>query len=96
VNHRGSAEWGRVCRGRARWLWTQGRQEEGARLAEECLALAHQHDEAEDLLAAYILLALVFHSSGEWRRGLELEIQQVGAAADAGDSTLSLLFDVHL
>ena len=65
-------------------------------MAEECLALAHQHDQAEDLLAAYILLALVCHSSGEWRRGLELEIQQVGAAADAGDPRLSLLFDVHL
>ncbi|MBI3967530.1 MAG: tetratricopeptide repeat protein [Chloroflexi bacterium] len=89
-----SIEWRRVRLVRALWLWAQGCHAEGRAAAEESLALARQHGEGLDLINAYMTLALVFHSSGEWKEGLQLEIQHIGAAADA-DPRLGLLFDAH-
>ncbi|HEU5315316.1 MAG TPA: AAA family ATPase [Chloroflexota bacterium] len=87
-------EWGRVRLVRALWLWEQGRYVEGRQAAEESATAARQRRERMDLVKAYMTLALVFHSSGEWKRGLAIEVEHLGAAADA-DPRLGLLFDAH-
>ena len=83
-----------MCRVRAQWLWEQGLVSEGAQAAEKALDVARRHDDDDDIVTAYVMLALVFHSSGEWKRGLQLEIEHLGRAAD-DDPRLSLLFDAH-
>ncbi len=88
-------EWGRVRLLRAMQAWTLGRFDEGRRAAEESLAHARDRGDDLDLLNAYAMLALIFHSSGAWREGLQLEIERFGASSDA-DPRLALLFDAHL
>ena len=90
-----TAEWGRVRLLRAMQAWSLGRFEDGRRAAEESLTHARDRDDDLDLLNAYAMLALIFHSSGAWKEGLQLEIERFGASADA-DPRLALLFDAHL
>lgn len=90
-----SVEWGRVRLVRALSLWEEGRYSEARHSAQESLTLARQHGEGIDLLNAYTTLALVLHSSGEWKEGLQIEIEHIGVAADT-DTGLGLLFDVHM
>jgi tetratricopeptide (TPR) repeat protein len=90
-----TAEWGRLRLMRALEAWARGRHDEGRRAAEESLALARQRGEGLDLLNAYMTLALVFHSSGAWKEGLQIEIEHMGLAADT-DPGLALLFDAHI
>ena len=90
-----AAEWGRVRLLRAMQAWSLGRFDDGRRAAEESLAHARGRDDDLDLLNAYAMLALIFHSSGAWKEGLQLEIERFGASADA-DPRLALLFDAHL
>jgi tetratricopeptide (TPR) repeat protein len=89
-----SVEWGRVRLVRALWHWEQGQHAEGRRAADESLTFARQRGEGMDLINAYMTLALVFHSSGEWKEGLEIEIRHLGSTADT-DARLGLLFDAH-
>jgi tetratricopeptide (TPR) repeat protein len=89
-----TAEWGRVRLVRALWLWEEGRYAEGRQAAEESATAARQRRERMDLVKAYMTLALVFHSSGEWKKGLAIEVEHLGAAADV-DPRLGLLFDAH-
>jgi tetratricopeptide (TPR) repeat protein len=92
---RDTAEWGRVRLVRALAAWSRGRHDEGRQAAEESLALAREQGEDLDLVNAYSMLALVFHSSGAWKAGLQLEIERLGAFADA-DPRLAMLFDAHI
>jgi len=88
------AERGRVLRVRAHWQWERGSYEAGVRAAEEALALAEQHGEVADTIAAYSTLALVFHSHGDWQRGLHFVIDHLGDVSDAPQ--LAELCDAYL
>jgi tetratricopeptide (TPR) repeat protein len=90
---RNEAERGRLRRVQAQWLWEQARPAEALEAAEEGLELAEGHGEPADVAAAYEVLALVFHSRGEWKRGLHFEIQHLGATADSPQ--LAQVFDAH-
>ena len=92
---RDSAEWPRVRLVRALWFWALGRHDQGQQAAEQSVTLARERGETLDLLNAYMTLALVFLSSGQWKEGLALEITNLGRAADA-DPGLGLLFDAHM
>ncbi|MBV9547095.1 MAG: AAA family ATPase [Chloroflexi bacterium] len=90
-----SPEWPRVRLIRALWFWERGMHDQGRQAAEDSLRLARERDETLDQVNAYMTLALVFHSSGSWKEGLALEIEQAGRLADA-NPRLGLLFDAHL
>jgi hypothetical protein len=62
--------------------------------AEEALALAEQEGDVADTISAYTTLALVFHSHGDWQRGLSFVVEHLGIQAD--DPGLAELFDAHL
>lgn len=93
VNLTDEAERGRLRCVRAHWLWERGHFAEALEAAEESLELAEHHGEPSDVVAAYETLAIVFHFSGEWRRGLHFELQRLGTAAD--DLQLARIFDIH-
>jgi DNA-binding SARP family transcriptional activator len=93
VNLTDEAERGRLRCVRADWLWERGQLAEALEAAEESLELAERYGEPSDVVAAYETLAIVFHFSGEWRRGLHFEIQRLGAAAD--NLQLARIFDIH-
>src|SRR6185437_8405448 len=86
-------EGGRVCRVRAHWLLERGRSDEALTAAEEALRLAERHGGSADMAAAHETLAIILHTRGEWRRGLHLELQRLGPAAD--DPRLARMFDLH-
>jgi DNA-binding SARP family transcriptional activator len=90
---RDEAEWGRLRVAQAQWLWEKGRPAEALDAAEEGLTLAERHGKPADVAAAYEVLALVFHSRGEWKRGLHFQIQHLGASAD--DPRLGTVLDAH-
>lgn len=87
------AEQGRLARVRAQWFWEHGRHAEALETAQASLELAERYGAPADVAAAYETMALVFHSCGEWKRGLHYEIQHLGAAAD--QPQLASVFDVH-
>jgi DNA-binding SARP family transcriptional activator len=87
------AERGRLRLAQAQWLWERGRPSEALEAAEEGLELSEHHGKPADVAAAYEVLALVFHSRGEWKRGLHFQIQHLGASAD--DPRLGTVLDAH-
>ena len=86
----GDAERGRIACLRANQAWERGDLEAAQRFAEEAAAAAA---DPEDVAAAREALAIVSHMRGDWRRGLELEIERLGSGGDAG--TLARVFDIH-
>jgi DNA-binding SARP family transcriptional activator len=88
------AERGRALRVQAHLLWERGDYAEGVKAAEESLAFAEQVGDVADAISAYTTLALVFHSHGEWQRGLSFVVEHLGVQAD--DPGLAELFDAHL
>ncbi|MDP9343862.1 MAG: transcriptional regulator [Actinomycetota bacterium] len=92
--HGDQAEAARLLVARANWLWGVGRIDESLAAAEEGLRLAEAHGEPADVAAAYESLAIVFHSRGEWREGLHVEIERLGTIADT-DPQLARVFDIH-
>lgn len=88
-----AAEKGRLLRARANLSWETGDIPAGRRLAEEARYIAIEHGTPEDLAAAREAVAIVSHFEGEWREGLENELERL--AASEGDSQLSRVFDIH-
>lgn len=93
VKHADDAERGQLLHVRAQWLWERGQHAEALKYAEESLELAEKHGGPSDVAAVYETLALVFHSLGEWKRGLQCELQYLDANADAPQ--LAHVFDAH-
>jgi DNA-binding SARP family transcriptional activator len=85
-----AAERGRIGCLRANQAWERGDLDAAQRLAEEAANAAVDPD---DVAAAREALAIVWHMRGDWRRGLELEIERLGNAGDAGQ--LARVFDIH-
>ena len=88
------AERGRVLRVQAHLHWERGAYPEGVNAAEEALAVAERVGDVSDTISAYTTLALVFHSHGDWQRGLHFVVEHLGIHAD--DPRLAELFDAHL
>jgi DNA-binding SARP family transcriptional activator len=85
-----AAERGRIACLRANQAWERGDLEAAQRFADQAADAAA---DPEDVAAAREALAIVSHMRGDWRRGLELEIERLGSAGDAGQ--LARVFDIH-
>ncbi len=88
------AEQGRVLRARANHSWETGDISGAGRYGEQARALAQTYGTPDDLAAAHEALAIVSHFSGEWREGLESELERLGAG-NGGPAQLSRIFDIH-
>jgi DNA-binding SARP family transcriptional activator len=85
------AERARLVCLRANQAWERGDLESAERFAERARALAAADGDPDDLAAADEALAIVSHLRGNWRRGLQLEIQR----SEAGRAALGRVLDVH-
>ena len=88
-----TAEKGRLLRARANLAWETGQIPVARQLAEEARGIATAYGTSDDLASAREALAIVSHFEGEWREGLESELERLAAAQ--GDGQLSRVFDIH-
>jgi DNA-binding SARP family transcriptional activator len=88
------AERARLVCLRANQAWAQGELDRAEALAQEARGLAAAHGDADDLAAVDETLAIISHLRGDWRRGLQLEIERAGAGA-VPESSLARVFDIH-
>jgi tetratricopeptide (TPR) repeat protein len=88
------AERARLACLRANQAWERGELDAAQQLAEQARDLALADGDPEDVAAAHEALAIVSHFRGEWRRGLQLEIERLGADGDDGEH-LARVFDIH-
>jgi DNA-binding SARP family transcriptional activator len=86
------AERARLVCLRANQAWERSDFERAEALAEWARELAEQVGDADDIAAAQEALAIVSHFRGDWRRGLELEIERLHGDADAAPARV---FDIH-
>jgi DNA-binding SARP family transcriptional activator len=87
-------ERGRLVCLRATQAWERGDLATARKLAELARDLAHADGDPDDVAAAYECLAIVSHLEGDWRRGLELELERL-SAGDHGGTQLARVFDIH-
>jgi tetratricopeptide (TPR) repeat protein len=85
---------GRVLRARANLAWETGDIASAQRYAEQAHDLARDHGTPDDLAAAHEALAIVSHFRGEWREGLESELERL-ASEDIGPGQLGRVIDIH-
>ena len=78
---------------RANQAWERGDLEAAERLACEARDLAVAHGDPDDLAAAEEAIAIVSHFRGDWRRGLQLEIEASGRRGASG--ALGRVYDIH-
>jgi len=88
------AERGRVLRARANLAWETGGVPAARQFAEEARRIAIESGTPDDLAAAQAAIAIVSHFAGEWREGLESELERL-AADDANVAQLARVFDIH-
>jgi DNA-binding SARP family transcriptional activator len=88
------AEYGRLACLRANQAWELGDLDAAQRFADEARELAYAHGDAEEAAAAHEALAVVLHLRGEWRQGLQHEIERLAADGD-GTAALARVFDIH-
>jgi DNA-binding SARP family transcriptional activator len=84
---------GRLLRARANLAWETGDVPTARRFAEEALRGAETFGTADDLAAAREAVAIVSHFEGEWREGLESELERLASAE--GEGQLARVFDIH-
>ena len=87
-------EEGRLLRARANHAWETGDIPAAQRYAGQARDVAQKHGTPEDLAAAHEALAIVSHFRGEWREGLESELEHL-ATEDVGPEQLARVFDIH-
>jgi len=87
------AERARVACLRANQAWAQGDLGRAEALAGEARDLAEAHGEADDLAAVDETFAIISHLRGDWRQGLQLEIERT--AGEASEPSLARVFDIH-
>jgi hypothetical protein len=88
-----AAEEGRLLRASANLAWETGDIPAARQLAEAARDVATAVGTPDDVAAAREAVAIVSHFEGEWREGLESELERL--AADEGDSQLARVFDIH-
>lgn len=76
---------------RANQAWERGDFDRAQALAEWARDLALDVGTEEDVAAAQEALAIVSHFRGDWRRGLQLELER----RETGDSPSARVFDIH-
>ena len=79
---------------RANQAWERGDLDAAQRFAQEAHELAKADGEADDVAAAQEALAVVSHLRGDWRQGLQLEIERL-AAEGSRSGQLARVFDIH-
>jgi len=87
------AETGRLLRARANLAWETGQIPAARHLAEQARDIAVECGTPDDLAAAREAVAIVSHFEGEWRQGLESELERLAAAESEGE--LARVFDIH-
>ena len=87
-------ERGRLACLRASQAWERSDLDAAQRFAHEAHQLAEAYGEADDLAAAQEALAVVSHLRGDWRQGLQLEIERLAAEGE-GSGQLARVFDIH-
>lgn len=87
------AERARVRCLRAQSLWLEGSLAEARRVADLSVDLARRAGSATDQAAAYETLAIICHFQGEWRQGLEHEVERLTLEEDAPE--LARVFGIH-
>ena len=88
------AERARLVCLRANQAWERGDLDRAQALAEWARELAQSVGDPDDLAAAQEALAIVSHMRGDWRRGLELEIERLRRDG-AGGALPTRVFDIH-
>jgi DNA-binding SARP family transcriptional activator len=86
-----SAEQGRLIGLRANQAWVAGDLERAQQLAERARASVEQSGDPDDLASVQETLAIVSHMRGDWRQGLQLELER---GAD-GPSLPGRVFEIH-
>jgi DNA-binding SARP family transcriptional activator len=87
------AEKGRILRARANHAWETGDLASAQSFAQQSRELAVEHGTAEDLAAAQEAVAIASHFQGEWRQGLESELERLASGPDV--TQLARVFDIH-
>jgi hypothetical protein len=90
----GRAEQGRLLCLRSNQAWERGDLAAASTAAEQAREIATSDGTADDLAAAQEALAIVSHFRGEWRRGLELEIERL-ARGDSDPIPPGRVFEIH-
>jgi DNA-binding SARP family transcriptional activator len=85
------AERARLVLLRANQAWARGELDRAEELARVARPLADAHGEPEDRAAVDETFAIISHMRGDWRRGLQLEIERTSAGAPS----LARVFDIH-
>jgi DNA-binding SARP family transcriptional activator len=88
------AEESRLLRARANHAWEVGDIEAARDFAERSLDGAQRHGTPDDLAAALEAVAIVSHFQGEWRQGMESDLERL-ADEEAGRGQLVRVFDIH-
>ena len=88
------AERARLTCLRANQAWERRDFDGAQEFALRARELARLDGEPDDLAAADEALAIVSHFRGDWRHGLEVEIER-SAAGGADDAALGRVFDIH-
>ena len=78
----------------ALFYWHRDEFQQSLEAAQKSLAIAEHLNEPISLARAYEMLALVYHSLGEWQRGLDFEQQRARLTGPELDVTEA--FDIHL
>ena len=92
-HHPDRAETGRILRVRAILAWETGQIPAARQFAERARDIAAECGTGDDLAAAREAVAIVSHFEGEWRAGLESELQRLANAEGQGE--LVRVFDIH-
>jgi DNA-binding SARP family transcriptional activator len=79
---------------RANQAWERGDLDAARRHAETALELAEATGDDASIAGAQEALTIVLHLRGEWRAGLQLEVERVAADRD-GRTQLARVFDIH-
>ena len=79
---------------RANQAWERGDLDAAQQLALEARELAEAHGEAADVSAADEALAIISHLRGDWRQGLQLEIERCEGEDERG-AALARVCDIH-
>jgi DNA-binding SARP family transcriptional activator len=88
------AEQARLVCLRANQAWERGELDDAQALAERARDLAQNVGDPDDLAAAQETLAIVSHLRGDWRQGLEFELERLAADVDRGPPVVRV-FDIH-
>ena len=87
------AEKGRLLRAQANLAWETGDIPVARQLAVQARDIAMASGTPDDVAAACEAVAIVSHFEGEWRNGLESELERL--ASSEPDAQLARVFDIH-